>query len=67
MHGYGHARTDRTDCFRRQAGIDRIESSHGDQQDIRIAQESKLLIVEENMARAMSLRWSEYDRARAVS
>ena len=29
--------------------------------------ESKLLIVEENMARAMSLRWSEYDRARAVS
>ena len=29
--------------------------------------ESKLLTIEENLARAMSLRWSEFDRARAVS
>ena len=29
--------------------------------------ESKLLMIEENMARALSLRWSEFDRARAVS
>lgn len=29
--------------------------------------ESKLLIVEENMARALSLKWSDYDLAKAVS
>ena len=29
--------------------------------------ESKMLATEENLARAMSLRWSEFDRARAVS
>lgn len=29
--------------------------------------ESKLLSVEENMARALVLRWSDFDRARAVS
>ena len=29
--------------------------------------ESKLLIVEENMARALTLKWSDYDLAKAVS
>ena len=29
--------------------------------------ESKLLTIEENMARALVLRWSDYDRARGVS
>lgn len=29
--------------------------------------ESKLLVIEENMARALSLRWSDYDLAKAVS
>ena len=29
--------------------------------------ESKLLVVQENMARALSLRWNEYDLAKAVS
>lgn len=29
--------------------------------------EAKLLVVQENMARALSLRWSEYDLAKAVS
>lgn len=29
--------------------------------------ESKMLVVEENMARALSLRWSDYDLAKAVS
>lgn len=31
------------------------------------APESKLLTLEENMARALSLRWSDYDLAKAVS
>lgn len=31
------------------------------------ASESKLLALEENMARAVSLRWSDYDLAKAVS
>lgn len=29
--------------------------------------EAKMLVVEENMARAMSLKWSDYDLAKAVS
>ena len=29
--------------------------------------ESKLLFVEENMARALALRWSDYDLAKAVN
>lgn len=29
--------------------------------------ESKMLVVEENMARALTLRWSDYDLAKAVS
>jgi hypothetical protein len=29
--------------------------------------EAKLLVVQENMARALSLRWNEYDLAKAVS
>lgn len=29
--------------------------------------ESKLLVIEENMARALSLKWSDYDLAKAVS
>lgn len=29
--------------------------------------ESKMLFVEENMARALTLRWSDYDLAKAVS
>ena len=29
--------------------------------------EAKMLVVEENMARALTLRWSEYDLAKAVS
>ncbi|MFQ7551233.1 MAG: hypothetical protein ACLRMZ_14050 [Blautia marasmi] len=29
--------------------------------------ESKMLVIEENMARALSLRWSDYDLAKAVS
>ena len=29
--------------------------------------ESKLLVVEENMARALTLKWSDYDLAKAVS
>lgn len=30
------------------------------------APESKLLAVEENMARALTLRWSDYDLAKGV-
>ena len=29
--------------------------------------ESKLLVVEENMARALTLKWSDFDLAKAVS
>ena len=29
--------------------------------------EAKMLTVEENMARALSLKWSDYDLAKAVS
>lgn len=29
--------------------------------------EAKMLTVEENMARALSIKWSEYDLAKAVS
>jgi len=29
--------------------------------------ESKMLVIEENMARALSFRWSDYDLAKAVS
>ena len=29
--------------------------------------QGKLLIVEENLARALTLRWSDYDMAKAVS
>ena len=29
--------------------------------------ESKMLIIEENMARALTIRWSDYDLAKAVS
>ena len=29
--------------------------------------QSKMLTIEENMARALTLRWSEYDLAKAVS
>ena len=29
--------------------------------------ESKMLNVEENMARALTLKWSDYDTAKAVS
>ena len=29
--------------------------------------ESKMLVVEENMARALTLRWGDYDLAKAVS
>ena len=32
-----------------------------------IAPEAKMLTVEENMARALSIRWSDYDLAKAVS
>lgn len=31
------------------------------------APESKMLVVEENMARALTLRWGDYDLAKAVS
>lgn len=31
------------------------------------APESKMLVIEENMARALTLRWSDYDLAKAVS
>lgn len=29
--------------------------------------ESKMLVIEENMARALTLKWSDYDLAKAVS
>ena len=29
--------------------------------------ESKLLVVEENMARALTFKWGDYDLAKAVS
>ena len=29
--------------------------------------ESKLLVIEENMARALTFQWSDYDLAKAVS
>lgn len=31
------------------------------------APESKLIALEENMARALTLRWSDYDLAKAVN
>ena len=30
-------------------------------------QEAKMLVVEENMARALTLKWSDFDLAKAVS
>ena len=29
--------------------------------------EAKMLVVEENMARALTLKWNEYDLAKAVN
>ena len=34
---------------------------------IHMMPEAKMLVVEENMARALTLKWNEYDLAKAVN